>query len=547
MKSKIGNINTKLSRTVYKDAANVNAAQMKKVFKNEIVKVSNIDESIFNEVKNILKKEEIITLIKKKDEIEKVGDAYKEACDYTNKYLLDIFNALDGHYDQTTTICPVCWSINVPLYNIIEEKKKQLQEISNNVFKDFDSIVAKSKEEQITIIQKIFDLSSKLSKENFLNIYKTYDSYDEYNSLYKECLLLSELEQKLNDLESKRESFYNEMSNNSQFVKKNFETIYPKSSIKFDPSNKEIKIDLPREYLTYSTGELDEMILVIRLLAFKGSDKKTLIIDDPLSSFDFSNQYRIMFRLVDVTNNNTKNVIIFTHNIDTINISNTQYNSVFKYFYMDKYKGNLYLEKIEINCRNSIFSLESLQAEDNYIKLLVYRENLKDGASFEGNKVFHYDSNFIFHSTNEDEKVFDGLSNQFLFEKIDNLSIEYTNSFISNTVAKIVHLSAIRVWIEKQLFDFINSIDNDEEKEKLMGEFTAKYTTVEKVKCIEKNSKFMEYFPNYNRKNFMMKKVMLNQNLHYKSQIIPFNFAINISFDNLVSEIEEIKDIFSKN
>lgn len=152
LKSKIGNINTKLSRTVYKDAANVNAAQMKKVFKNEIVKVSNIDESIFNEVKNILKKEEIITLIKKKDEIEKVGDAYKEACDYTNKYLLDVFNALDGHYDQTTTICPVCGSINVPLYNIIEEKKKQLQEISNNVFKDFDSIVAKSKEEQITII-----------------------------------------------------------------------------------------------------------------------------------------------------------------------------------------------------------------------------------------------------------------------------------------------------------------------------------------------------------------------------------------------------------
>lgn len=42
----------------------------------------------------------------------------------------------------------------------------------------------------------------------------------------------------------------------------------------------------------------------------------------------------------------------------------------------------------------------------------------------------------------------------------------------------------------------------------------------------------------------MMKKVMLNQDSHYKSQIIPFNFAMNISLDDLIREIAEVKNIF---
>ena len=42
----------------------------------------------------------------------------------------------------------------------------------------------------------------------------------------------------------------------------------------------------------------------------------------------------------------------------------------------------------------------------------------------------------------------------------------------------------------------------------------------------------------------MSKKVMLNQNEHYQSQIIPFNYALNISLDELVSEIKEIKERF---
>ena len=39
----------------------------------------------------------------------------------------------------------------------------------------------------------------------------------------------------------------------------------------------------------------------------------------------------------------------------------------------------------------------------------------------------------------------------------------------------------------------------------------------------------------------MSKKVMLNQGVHYYSQIMPFAYAINLSLDMLKDEIQELR------
>ena len=59
------------------------------------------------------------------------------------------------------------------------------------------------------------------------------------------------------------------------------------------------------------------------------------------------------------------------------------------------------------------------------------------------------------------------------------------------------------------------------------------------------NSLLIHEYPNVTRTFLMSKKVMLNQNEHYQSQIIPFNYALNISLDELVNEINEIKERFN--
>ena len=47
------------------------------------------------------------------------------------------------------------------------------------------------------------------------------------------------------------------------------------------------------------------------------------------------------------------------------------------------------------------------------------------------------------------------------------------------------------------------------------------------------------------KEDLMSKKVMLNQNAHYYSQVMPFTYAMNLSFDDLRREINELKALFA--
>jgi hypothetical protein len=48
------------------------------------------------------------------------------------------------------------------------------------------------------------------------------------------------------------------------------------------------------------------------------------------------------------------------------------------------------------------------------------------------------------------------------------------------------------------------------------------------------------------RDSLMSKKVMLNECIHYDSQVMPFAYASNLSIDNINNEIVEIKKLFGK-
>ena len=48
----------------------------------------------------------------------------------------------------------------------------------------------------------------------------------------------------------------------------------------------------------------------------------------------------------------------------------------------------------------------------------------------------------------------------------------------------------------------------------------------------------------YEPESIISKKVMLNQNLHFFSQVQTCSYAINISFDDLAREIYELKKSF---
>lgn len=509
----------------------------------KIFSIVDIDEQKYKKIISCVKADEILELIKNMDEIIKINDVYSEIKDYTEKYLLDVFDKLEANLDKSVTKCPVCGTENVDVFGYINSKRKELLSLSTNLFGKFSYVTSKNKNEQVQALNELIEISKDVNVETLISICLSNCDYENYKNILKLSNHLEEIKKKIETMEVQRDTFYKAMSENQHFVKEQFEQIYKGAKITFDDKNKEIKIDLPRDFNTYSTGELNELCLVIKLLSFKGSSKHLLIIDDPLSSYDFVNQYRIIFRIVEATKNNKK-IIVFTHNIETINIINTQYSNKFKYYYMEKYNSKLILEQIKLeNNSNSVLSLENIKNKNEYIDLLIYRENCEEGLSFSGHKVFHYESSFTFNSCKPNEQKFNGLNNDYFLDLIEKTSVVYKNSFEENTITKILYICAIRVWIEYRIREFIMTL-NELQKDKVLDLFNSKNTTLDKLKVVQTMEEFKNMFPNYLRESFMMKKVMLNQSSHYKSQIIPFNFAMNISLDDLIREIDEIKNMF---
>ena len=507
--------------------------------------IVDIDENKYKKIVSCIQINDIPKLIKNMEEINKINDISSEIKDYTQKYLLDIFETLENHLDKSSTKCPICGTENVDIFGYINKKRKELLSLSNNIFGKFSYVVTKSKDEQKQIINELIEISKEVNIETLISIALSNCNYDEYKSIVSESAKLVEIEKKIKTLETQRDTFYKAMSDNKSFVKEQFEQIYKDAKITFDDKNKEVKIALPREYTTYSTGELNELCLVIKLLSFKGSNKQLLIIDDPLSSYDFVNQYRIIFRIVEAAKDDKK-IIVFTHNIETINIINTQYSNRFKYYYIEKHNSKLILEQIKSeNIINSILSLESIRNMNPYIDLLVYRENCEKGQSFSGHRVFHYDTPFTFNSNIPEELKFNGLNNDYFLNLIDNTPIIYKNSFEENTITKILYICGIRVWIENKIKKFILTL-NEPQRSDILNRFMSKNTTLDRLNSVQSMPEFRIMFPNYLRESFMMKKVMLNQDSHYKSQIIPFNFAMNISLDDLIREVGEVKKIFQE-
>ena len=350
---------------------------------------------------------------------------------------------------------------------------------------------------------------------------------------------LKQIEEKNKEIEKMQEKlqkYYTNIKKEEKDIKLYFENRFDIEKLEFDDNENKIIVTFKRNVDTYSEGEIHLIILLFKLYEFKINDSDILIIDDPLTSYDLINQYKTLFEIVN-TASAEKKILIFTHNIEMINIINSQDSGTFRYQYIEKYLNKLYLKDIDINATGSILSLNNLLDLDSekYLKLLIEREKEEND---EYHKVFHYDNSYILQ-----DSEFNGLTNEYFVNLIENFSPDDINNmtFSQNTFNKIIYMCAIRVWIEKKFYEAIK------EDRETLRKITGKQFS-EKVNVLlprNSSSLLIHEYPNVTRTFLMSKKVMLNQNEHYQSQIIPFNYALNISLDELVNEINEIKDRFN--
>jgi len=455
--------------------------------------------------------------------------------DYKKKYL----EMVDKCLTEDEYICPVCGSeCEEPIKQIINRKISEITESTNEIVKDY---IANNREASPnTVLEKINQLKNTIiQKEISIDNLEDYIicGGDEEKAKYiiENKNRVEQLKNEIDSLENDRLEFYNNIRSIEDRIRGVFESQLeiPHDNIIFDDEQKILKVKLDRNISQYSTGEVNLITFIVTLLEFINSDRDTLVIDDPLSSYDIPNQYKIMYEITNVNSNKTCNILVLTHNIDCINIAHSQHKGAYEIMLMDEVNGKLYLNSIDRlgdNGFNIEYIVNNLVGRENYnyteyIKYLFEKDCWDEDDP--KHQLFHYDALYTLPNST--------CNNAELSELIDNLNendIENMNSII-NSANKILYLAALRIWIEKQFYDNTNDAVG------LRGQ-----------KCLGNKIRFMLDENHWNgqaqiKKDFLMsKKVMLNQNDHAKGQKEPFYYALSISTDDIIKEIIQIKNHF---
>lgn len=504
---------------------------LEKILKDPVAVIEQFNEDKFKEI-GVLLPDQVNFLLKNAKQIIEINEAEIEINRIKSSFLIVALNNLESYLSDDEKKCPVCdTEKNETIIKIITTKKSSLVQLDNALIKKASGSYQEKNADEIKIfLSKIKEniVKNDITILNIINLGISTACGEPVKGIINE---LKKLDSEIQELEKENEKFFNFLKKQEINIKDEFNRIFKVSedSVVFNNEAKEIEINLEREIEKYSTGEINLMVFVVYIYEALASDKELIVIDDPLSSYDIINQYLIIYKIA-FAHKNDKKLLIFTHNIDTINISNSQHGGLFEYQYIEEYQEVLHIHDIEPIKGDSFLKIDNLltteDQKEEYIKLIIEKENVS--VDSEMHKVFHYDEPYTY------KEIF---TNEYLVTLIDAFNNNFENkSFRENCIDKIMYLTAIRVWIEKQF------LINTKEAEALHGK-----TFGEKVDYLFSEGKLQKWTgPSKVTRSFLMsKKVMLNQNTHTESQSVPFEYALNLSLDNLAKEILDIKEAFT--
>lgn len=490
---------------------------------------ANLD--VLLEYKSAIKKKFILQNAKDLRDLKLQGNELNEIRD---KYILDALELLEKAIDSKDTICPVCgYNHEKSILEIYRTRKKLFESTLNKLIDKYRITTKKTKDDVYNDILEMMNFAydnniDDIVATNYVLIGNNKDNIDKLINVKSK---IEEINEEIKNLEVERENFFNNLYSNWNKIKPILVKVFKEDKITIDINavEKTIVLNLKREAKTYSTGELNYIVFLLNILEFEYSNKNTIIIDDPLSSFDIKRQYEIAFDIISRLINNKKTVLIFTHNINLVNIINSQYPSLFEYKAIDMIGNILNVYDIDLPKKESILNIENLLTKvpktnkfKKWLELLIKKDSWD--ADCEYHLVFHYDESYTC--------PLNGCSNDELVKMIDNFNGKFQGlTFEELSLEKIVYLTALRVWIEKQMKD--NFKDSFAGINQLFPKIN--YYFNHKDKWISDL--------NIEREDLMRKKVLLNQNDHYKSQIIPFHYALSISCDDIATELLELKEI----
>lgn len=458
----------------------------------------------------------------------------EEINDIKNKFILEAFDLLEKALDDNDTMCPLCgYNHNSSILEIYSKKKVEYTDKLNKIIDKYRIESKKKKYEIEADIKELIKLveDNKLDEKDITNCIIIGSNLKKITVINEARKRINEINKQIKKLEFERKEFFGNLMNNWDKIEKDLKDVFKEKGITFsiDEEEKCVIVNLKRDASTYSSGELNYIVFIINILEFEYSNRTNIVIDDPLSSYDIKKQYEIVFDIFTKLLNKEKKVIILTHNINFINIANSQFPNKFNYYFLDAIDYKITIAKISIETDGSVLNIEDLakkipdsELEKKWIDLLIEKD-LKWDETNKRHKLFHFDEEYT--------DPISGYSNLDLVKMIDEFITIKEDDFEIMSAKKILYLTATRVWIEKKLTDNYTG--------KLHGN-----QLFPKIRNYFKNKDKWKKDLGIKKEDLTRRKVLLNQNDHYKSQIIPFQYALSISTDELINDINEIKKLF---
>lgn len=482
-----------------------------------------------------------------------------------SRMVSDVTSQLLKWIDEDTTICPVCGAEKTePIAIIIRAKRAELAEKESQLTADYAKIHTEQSAEEIRIgLQRLCTLAGSADVDegavfSFAICGGRKDAIEPLNNAKEK---LATLDKEIRQLANTKKRFYENIRKREDEITNLLQVKFElgPNAISFDDASDELLVKLPRELDKFSTGEIDLMVALVSINEFRASDSDVLVLDDPITSFDMSNQYTVLFDLVSLVeeskmDGHVKSIVILTHNTNCINIAESQRPALFNYFALDRWSDGLRLNPIKLKkdstrrylCQSTLlwsakndFTVRpnglSLGLEKAYIAAACERE----GGRSDLHKVFHYDAPGATGTYNGQS-----LSNDQLIDLIDSIPADILigkDNFIESCLDKELIMIALRIWIEKQFYDHMAG-DAHYQAE------TSGKSISEKINYIFPKDRSSRWHgpATITRSYLMSKKVMLNQASHENAQPVPFEYALGLSSHEIQKIIEDIKKHFRK-
>lgn len=519
--------------------------------KEEISIIENYNPDTAKEFFSAVHPEDTAFYVANASTIKKATLLANEISEIKNGVIQEAMARLDSVLDDRDNSCPICGTRIDGIKEHIRKRKDSLSSTKSTLLTEYQRKHPEiSLEQAVERVDSLIEASrdeSKTSDDHVLAVILSRGNESRAEELDVIARDTKRISEEIKKLEAKRDSFFSALENRKDQIKDFFCTRYdvdPKN-VKFLKEQGAVEVTLPRNAETYSTGEINLMVLIVGINAYIANDSKALIIDDPLSSFDLANQYVIMFELVKMVREENRPITVLTHNMNCINIADSQAIGTFQYQYLERVGKSIFLTDINVPRTSKgrrlspevfIRQAESSTNQATAAALPYLHEITEREGDSEESQLFHYDSAF------ELTGVHGTLTNQYLVDLIDQKNDqEIQPTFIDMCIEKMILFVALRVWVEKRLMEGVTEDESKNLQGKLLGE-KINYIFPRGGKPSRWNGS-----PAVNRSFLCSKKTMMNQHAHLTAQSMPFEFALNLSRADIDAEIQEFKTKFACN